>query len=226
MTLLATLTLRDFRCTDTNGKPARRLSTENSTQSLNPIRHLEDQTQALLQKNAELQRSAELELELDPDPDPEKDQVQEPADDLERAGQERAALTPENPQPTSEVRVHAGSRQLHRQEFRHRDRFNAYGVLVEVELVGHNINVRRRTENQLRKLSRAVEQSPNSIIFAKLRAGIEYINESFVSTTGYRRDEIIGQNPQLLKSGEKRAASTGLSRRSVRPMAALHITPP
>ncbi|NTV70483.1 MAG: PAS domain S-box protein [Azonexaceae bacterium] len=66
----------------------------------------------------------------------------------------------------------------------------------------HDITERKLAEDQLRKLSLAVEQSPDSIIITDLGGRIEYVNEAFVRTTGYSRDEIIGQNPRILQSGQ------------------------
>jgi PAS domain S-box-containing protein len=60
---------------------------------------------------------------------------------------------------------------------------------------------RRYIEEQLRKLSLAVEQSPESIVITNLKAEIEYVNDAFVRNTGYGRDEVIGRNPRILHSG-------------------------
>ena len=54
----------------------------------------------------------------------------------------------------------------------------------------------------LRKLSMAVEQSPESIAITDLESRIEYVNEAFLHQTGYAREEIIGQNPRILQSGK------------------------
>ncbi|MDD5390137.1 MAG: PAS domain S-box protein [Gallionellaceae bacterium] len=64
-----------------------------------------------------------------------------------------------------------------------------------------DITVRLEAEDQVRKLSLAVEQSPESIVITNLKAEIEYVNETFLRATGYRREEVIGQNPRLLQSG-------------------------
>ncbi|MBL8492264.1 MAG: response regulator, partial [Rhodocyclaceae bacterium] len=63
------------------------------------------------------------------------------------------------------------------------------------------IEERRQAEARLRKLSLAVEQSPESIVITDLEARIEYVNEAFATTTGYSREEAIGRNPGFLHSG-------------------------
>jgi PAS domain S-box-containing protein len=65
-----------------------------------------------------------------------------------------------------------------------------------------DVTEHRQVEDQLRKLSLAVEQSPDSIVIANLDARIEYVNESFLRATGYTREEVLGQNPRVLQSGQ------------------------
>jgi two-component system sensor histidine kinase/response regulator len=48
----------------------------------------------------------------------------------------------------------------------------------------------------------AVDQSAESIVITDLEIRITYVNESFLRQTGYARDELIGRNPRILKSGK------------------------
>ncbi len=79
------------------------------------------------------------------------------------------------------------------------------GPAGEVEaLVGLSIDISEelRQAERLRKLSLAVEQSPESIAITDLDAQIEYVNEAFLRATGYTRAEVLGQNPRVLHSGK------------------------
>ncbi|MBF0128323.1 MAG: PAS domain S-box protein, partial [Magnetococcales bacterium] len=60
---------------------------------------------------------------------------------------------------------------------------------------------RQLAENELLKLTRAVEQSPASVIITDLSGHIEYVNSAFCRISGYDPEEVIGKNPSLLKSG-------------------------
>lgn len=65
----------------------------------------------------------------------------------------------------------------------------------------HDISERKKIEQELRRLSQAVDQSPSSILITDTQARIEYANPSFLATTGYAWEEIAGKNPAILKSG-------------------------
>lgn len=79
---------------------------------------------------------------------------------------------------------------------------DAEGKVIGLTAIGEDITERRRAEDEVRKLSQAVEQSP-AIVQITDRAGhIEYVNPKFTEVTGYSFDEVRGCNPRLLKSGE------------------------
>ncbi|MCM2289629.1 MAG: PAS domain S-box protein [Sulfuritalea sp.] len=79
---------------------------------------------------------------------------------------------------------------------------DADGKVTGYQGIARDITESKGTEDQLRKLSLAVEQSPESVMISNLQAEIEYVNEAFVRTTGYGREELIGQNPRILQSGK------------------------
>jgi len=58
-------------------------------------------------------------------------------------------------------------------------------------------------EASLRKLSRAVEQSADTVMITDRHGRIEYVNPAFEALTGYRREEVCGKTPRILKSGEQ-----------------------
>jgi PAS domain S-box-containing protein len=66
-----------------------------------------------------------------------------------------------------------------------------------------DITARKGAEESLKKLSQAVEQSPESIYITSLDGIIEYVNPKVRELTGYSDEELIGKNPRLLSSGEK-----------------------
>ncbi len=81
-----------------------------------------------------------------------------------------------------------------------RAQFDATCKPIRLSGINLDITERKKNEEQLRKLSLAVEQSPENIAITDLDANIEYVNESFVRNTGYSREEALGQNPRILHS--------------------------
>jgi PAS domain S-box-containing protein len=55
----------------------------------------------------------------------------------------------------------------------------------------------------LRKLSRAVEQSADTVLITDRNGTIEYVNPAFETLTAYTRSEVCGKTPRILKSGEQ-----------------------
>jgi PAS domain S-box-containing protein len=64
-----------------------------------------------------------------------------------------------------------------------------------------DITERKQADEQLRKLSRIIEQAPLSVVITNLQADIEYVNPKFCAVSGYAPEEVIGQNARILKSG-------------------------
>lgn len=66
-----------------------------------------------------------------------------------------------------------------------------------------DITRRRELEEKTRQLGRAVEQSPALIVITDMAGKVEYVNPKFTEVTGYTYAEAMGQNPRMLKSGDK-----------------------
>lgn len=80
---------------------------------------------------------------------------------------------------------------------------DAAGAITGFLGMAIDISRRKRDEAWIRQLSRAVEQSPVSVIIANLDANIEYVNPKFTEVTGYTPAEVLGKNPRMWKSGDK-----------------------
>ncbi len=72
-----------------------------------------------------------------------------------------------------------------------------YGSVVAF----HDVTKKKETDMLVRTLSNAVEQTADSILIANRSGVIEYVNPAFETTTGYRREEVEGLTPRILKSG-------------------------
>lgn len=81
--------------------------------------------------------------------------------------------------------------------------FDEDGNLVNIKGYIVDITERKKAELELLKLSRAVEQSPVSVVISSPDGTIEYVNTKFCQITGYESHEAIGQNPRILKSGNQ-----------------------
>ena len=81
-----------------------------------------------------------------------------------------------------------------------------YSPVQELQALERGINHMaaelQKRDIDLRRLSAAVEQSPENIMITDAQARIEYVNEAFVRNTGYTREEILGRNPRILNQGK------------------------
>lgn len=84
---------------------------------------------------------------------------------------------------------------------------NAYGekekeMLEYVSSQVAKVIIYKKAEEQILKLSQAVQQSPVSIVITNINCNIEYVNQAFETVTGYMFEEVIGKNPRILQSGK------------------------
>ena len=78
--------------------------------------------------------------------------------------------------------------------------FDDSGKVKRIAGISADITDRKQAEQELRKLSRAVEQSSSTIVITDTSGNIEYVNPKFTEITGYSLAEVIGRNPRFLKS--------------------------
>ncbi len=64
------------------------------------------------------------------------------------------------------------------------------------------LRFKKAAEDQLKILSRAMDQNPASIVITNFKGDIEYVNPKFTQLTGYTLGEVLGKNPRVLKSGK------------------------
>lgn len=65
-----------------------------------------------------------------------------------------------------------------------------------------DITEQKKNIESLRIVSNAVQQTADSVMITNKQGMIEYVNPAFESTTGYEQDEVLGQTPKLLQSGQ------------------------
>jgi len=63
-----------------------------------------------------------------------------------------------------------------------------------------DITERKKTESELMRLFRAIENSPVSVVVTNHIGDIEYVNPKFTEATGYAANEVLGKNPRILNS--------------------------
>jgi PAS domain S-box-containing protein len=61
--------------------------------------------------------------------------------------------------------------------------------------------IRKKMEEERSRLITIIDQASEAIIITDLLGNIEYTNPAFEAITGYSRDEVLGKNPKILKSG-------------------------
>ncbi|CAM3149496.1 PAS domain S-box protein [Moritella viscosa] len=74
--------------------------------------------------------------------------------------------------------------------------------LATATFIGEDITEHKMEQDQLQRLSHAVEQSHNSVMITEITGEIIYVNPVFCELTGYEKQEVLGITPKFLQSGE------------------------
>lgn len=78
---------------------------------------------------------------------------------------------------------------------------NESGHVVAIRAVGRDITRQRLAEEQFYRLSRAVEQSPVSIVITDLDGRAQYVNAKFTEVTGRTLEDILDRGIEVLRDG-------------------------
>lgn len=71
-----------------------------------------------------------------------------------------------------------------------------------VMVIYNDLTRLNNTADELKKLSSAVEQTADAVFITDRNGIIEYANQGFELMTGYPREEAVGNNPRIIKSGQ------------------------
>lgn len=64
-----------------------------------------------------------------------------------------------------------------------------------------DISARKQNELALSTFVSSISKGPNLVMITDLRGTIEYVSDKITEITGYSREEVLGANPRLFKSG-------------------------
>ncbi len=76
-----------------------------------------------------------------------------------------------------------------------------FGVIQFYDGIIQDNSKFKELETLNRKLIAGIEQSGSNIIITDRKGKIEYVNKTFIKTTGYTLEEATGKNPNILNSG-------------------------
>jgi PAS domain S-box-containing protein len=68
--------------------------------------------------------------------------------------------------------------------------------------VGFDLTERKRTEGDRARLAAAVQSIGEAVCITDVDGTIRYVNPAFEQITGFAREQVLGRNPRILKSGK------------------------
>jgi two-component system, NtrC family, sensor kinase len=79
--------------------------------------------------------------------------------------------------------------------------FDSKGMVTGAVTIARDVTQRKQEREQTHLQTAALEAAANAIVIVDPQGCINWVNPAFTRLTGYRADEVIGQNPRILKSG-------------------------
>ncbi len=77
------------------------------------------------------------------------------------------------------------------------------GIVTSIVGIARDVTEAKKAEAERERLIAAIEQADEMVVITDQKGTIEYINPAFEKVTGYTRDEALGKNLSILKSGEQ-----------------------
>lgn len=101
---------------------------------------------------------------------------------------------------TSEETIISPDQKNHILEITKTPIFYKNGQRKAMVIIGRDMTERLENEERIRMLTLAIEQSPVCTVITDLNGNIEFVNPQFTRLTGYTLEEVLGQNPRVLKT--------------------------
>jgi diguanylate cyclase (GGDEF)-like protein/PAS domain S-box-containing protein len=77
------------------------------------------------------------------------------------------------------------------------------GTVGGIVIFNEDITKAKEAEERLRLAAGVFKNASEAILITTLDGSILEVNDTFTRITGYKRDEVLGQNPRILKSGRQ-----------------------
>lgn len=86
-----------------------------------------------------------------------------------------------------------------------------------IGISGYSIDIteRKKSEVQLRMQNAAFESFSLAMMITDIEGGIQWVNPAFTSLTGYKIEDVIGQNPSILHSGKQDSSFHSTMRQTI-----------
>jgi diguanylate cyclase (GGDEF)-like protein/PAS domain S-box-containing protein len=92
---------------------------------------------------------------------------------------------------------------VHWQAAKGRAFYDETGRTTRMAGISMDIDQRKHAEERLDFQVAALEAAANAIVITDFHGAIVWVNHAFTTMTGYSKEEVLGKNPRMLKSGEQ-----------------------
>jgi diguanylate cyclase (GGDEF)-like protein/PAS domain S-box-containing protein len=80
---------------------------------------------------------------------------------------------------------------------------DASGRVTGASTIARDITAQKLANEQVKLQSAVLQAAANAIVITDFHGSIIWVNDGFTKMTGYSKEEVLGKNPRLLKSGDQ-----------------------